>query len=277
MHMLQTVKMSAGEGRLPARMLAPALEALREGDVWTRLSAVVMGLGNLRRSQIVKGLLFFSFEVGFILFQALFGLRYLKNFGTLGTTAQGRVWDETAQIYRRVSGDNSMLILLFSVLTLATLVPFFVLWRANLKSALLAQRRAERGERPSTFREDLHTLLDERFHITLLTLPMLATAAFTVLPIVFMVLIAFTNFDRNHQPPGALFTWVGLSNVTDVFWGSPLKSRTFFGILGWTLVWAVLATFTNYIFGMLLAILINRKGVRLKKMWRTIFVVTIAV
>ena len=92
-----------------------------------------------------------------------------------------------------------------------------------------------------------------------------------------MILIAFTNFDKNHQPPGHLFTWVGMTNVTDVFWGDPLKSRTFFGILGWTLVWAIFATFTNYIFGMILAMMINKKGIRFKKFWRTIFVITIAV
>ncbi|MBE5775262.1 MAG: sugar ABC transporter permease, partial [Clostridiales bacterium] len=114
-------------------------------------------------------------------------------------------------------------------------------------------------------------------HITLLTLPMLALFAFTVLPTVFMILIAFTNFDKNHQPPGHLFTWVGMTNVTDVFWGDQLKSNTFFGILGWTLVWAIFATFTNYIFGMILAMMINKKGIRFKKFWRTIFVITIAV
>ena len=31
-----------------------------------------------------------------------------------------------------------------------------------------------------------------------------------------------------------------------------VKAMAFFGILGWTFVWAILATFTNYILGMLL-------------------------
>lgn len=259
------------------RTFGPILEAFREGDIWTRLSALIMGLGNLRRGQIIKGLLLLAFEVGFFLFHVLFGWQYLKDFGTLGTVSQRRVWDEAVQIYRRVPGDNSMLILLFSVLCLATIIPFAVIWAANMKSALKVQKQAEKGVKPNSFIQDVKTLLDERFHITLLTLPMLSLTAFTVLPIVFMVLIAFTNFDKNHQPPGSLFTWVGMTNVTDVFWGDALKSRTFFGILGWTLVWAVFATFTNYILGMILAMMINKKGIRLKKMWRTIFVVTIAV
>ena len=79
--------------------------------------------------------------------------------------------------------------------------------------------------------------MDERFHVTLLSLPMLTLVLFTALPIAFMILIAFTNFDSTHQPPGQLFTWTGLTNVTDVFLGNEVKTRTFFGILGWTLVW----------------------------------------
>ncbi len=42
-------------------------------------------------------------------------------------------------------------------------------------------------------------------------------------------------------------------------------------------MWAFFATFTNYIFGMLVAIMINKKGIRFKKLWRTILVMTIAV
>ena len=92
-----------------------------------------------------------------------------------------------------------------------------------------------------------------------------------------MVLMAFTNFDKAHQPPANLFTWIGLDNFKDVFWQDPLKSYTFSKLLGWTLVWAVFATFTNYIFGVILALMINKKGIRFKKFWRTMFVLTIAV
>lgn len=82
---------------------------------------------------------------------------------------------------------------------------------------------------------------------------------------------------RIISPPGNLFTWVGMTNVTDIFLGNAIKTRTFFGLLGWTIVWAILATFTNYILGMLLAVAINSKMVKLKQLWRTCFVIAIAV
>jgi arabinogalactan oligomer/maltooligosaccharide transport system permease protein len=55
------------------------------------------------------------------------------------------------------------------------------------------------------------------------------------------------------------------------------KATTFIGLAEWTIVWAIFATFTNYIFGMIVALMINKKGIKLKALWRTLFVVVIAV
>ncbi|MDR1599810.1 MAG: sugar ABC transporter permease [Oscillospiraceae bacterium] len=249
----------------------------REGDAWTRLSYLIMGAGSFARGQIVKGLLFLSGEAAFVWFYAAFGWRYLKDFGSLGTNAQLRVWDEIDEVYRRVPGDNSMLILLYSVLTLAAILPLVMLWKANVRAAFKAQKIRESKQKPPGFITDLRTLLDSRFHMTLLSFPMVTLALFTALPIVFMVLIAFTNFDKAHQPPGSLFSWTGLANIRGVISSNPLYARSFGGILGWTFVWAVFATFSNYILGIVLALMINKKGIRLKRMWRTIFVTTIAI
>lgn len=243
----------------------------------TWLSLVVMGSGCFRFRQFGKGLLYLLSELAFFRFFFGFGWKYLSHFRTLGENTQLKIWNEELQIYQRVPGDNSMLILLFSVLTIAATILFVYLWILNVKSAGELCLLDAQGKHIPSFREDLRSLLDSRFHTTLLAAPMISLAAFTVLPIVFMVLIAFTNFDSAHQPPGELFTWTGLTNVTDIFLGNQTKTHTFFGIFGWTIVWAILATFTNYILGMLLAILINHKLVRMKKMWRTLFVISIAI
>ena len=243
----------------------------------TWLSLVVMGSGCFRFRQFGKGLLYLLSELAFFRFFFGFGWKYLSHFRTLGENTQLKIWNEELQIYQRVPGDNSMLILLFSVLTIAATILFVYLWILNVKSAGELCLLDAQGKQIPSFREDLRSLLDSRFHTTLLAAPMISLAAFTVLPIVFMVLIAFTNFDSAHQPPGELFTWTGLTNVTDIFLGNQTKTHTFFGIFGWTIVWAILATFTNYILGMLLAILINHKLVRMKKMWRTLFVISIAI
>ena len=70
------------------------------------------------------------------------------------------------------------------------------------------------------------------------------------------------------MPPTELFTWVGLDNFINLFGGGGLTitfGYSFVRVLIWTLVWAVFATFTNYIGGILLSLLINHKRVKLKK------------
>jgi arabinogalactan oligomer/maltooligosaccharide transport system permease protein len=92
-----------------------------------------------------------------------------------------------------------------------------------------------------------------------------------------MVLVAFTDYDAQHA---LLFGWVGFDNFKQIFtWSAGGKSfsATFGQILLWTLVWAFFATFTNYFLGMLVAMLINKKGIKFKKVWRTILVMSIAV
>ena len=106
---------------------------------------------------------------------------------------------------------------------------------------------------------------------------MLGLFIFTVVPLATMILIAFTNYDANHEVPEHLFQWVGLQNFGDMLEGGSSLGTTFRRVLTWTLTWAFFSTFTNYFVGMLLALLINKKGIRLKKLYRTLFVATIAV
>lgn len=252
-------------------------ETFRNGDSKTRLSYLFMGFGCIARGQIIKGLLYLACQALMVWYLISFAWQYLSKFGTLGTAGMQRVWSEERQIFVRTPGDNSLLILLFSVMTIMLSIGFIALWRANIRSAYKAQTFARSGKKLPSFTDDIKAMLDERYHVTLISLPSLMVIAFTILPTVFMILIAFTNFDAKHQPPGNMFTWVGLENFRNLFGGNTLISNTFGKVLGWTMIWAVVATVTNYIFGMLLAIFINNNGIKLKAMWRTIFVITIAV
>ena len=162
-------------------------------------------------------------------------------------------------------------------MTVIVSVVFFVLYIANTKSAYASGEEIKNGKKPIGFIDELKTYLDERFHVTLLTVPIVLLFLFTILPILFTIFMAFTNYDEKHQPPGNMYWWTGVTNFQDVFYSDPMKSATFGKILVWTLVWAVFATFTNYIFGMILALLINKKEIKFKSFWRTMFVVTAAV
>lgn len=245
-----------------------------EGDWKTKVSFVVMGFGHLLRKQFARGIAFLGIEIAYIVYMLNTGIQYLSKFSTLGTVESG--YDEN---YLYTYGDNSFLILLYSVMSIMLTVGFIFVWRMNVKDNRRAELALKEGKKLPTNKEDLYSLLDHNFDKTLLALPVAGIMIFTVLPIVFMICVAFTNYDANHQAPGNLFTWVGLENFKEVFtFGSAGGfGNTFLQVLGWTLVWAFFATFLNYFLGMGVAMLINRKGIKFKKMWRTILVVTIAV
>lgn len=251
--------------------------ALTKGNVFTKLSALVMGLGNINNAQIVKGLLFLLGEIAYIVYMALFGINSLVKLPSLGTKLQEEVWNESKGVFEYVAGDNSMLILLYGVITIFVTVFFILLWRASLKSAYKAQYCKENNKHIMTFKEDVKTMFDSNLHKTLLTLPMVGIVTFTIMPLVFMISMAFTNYDRDHQVPGNLFHWVGLSNFVKVLDVNGEFGRTFWPILGWTVVWAIFATFLNYIFGMIVALIINNKKVKGKAFWRFCFILSIAV
>lgn len=251
--------------------------AFKEGDTFTKASFFVMGLSNLVRGQIIKGLIFLSMELGFFFYLIMAGIPALAGLKNLGIKTQEQVILTEPPFVKVVPGDNSMLMLLYGVVALFILVAFFIAWNANVKAAYEAQKIKEEGEKLPSFIQDIKDHFDSKLHKALLFFPMIGILLFTILPLVFMILIAFTNFDNTHQPPGNLFTWVGLSNFKSVLFSGQTISKTFWPVLGWTIIWAIFATGLNYIFGMLLALLINRKGVKFKGLWRTIFVLSIAV
>ncbi len=248
-----------------------------EGTFSTKMSFFIMGFANLVNKQIIKGLIYLLIEIFFIIYLFTNGIPAIIGLGTLGTKTQGWEFDPGRGINVLVQGHNSMLMLILGVTAIILSILFILVYISNIKSARLVQQLSEQGRHIPRFNDDLRDLMDSRFHITLLTVPILGIVIFTIIPLIFMILIAFTNFDASHQPPGNLFTWVGFLNFKQLLFESSTLSKTFFPILSWTTIWAVLATFSNYIFGIIVALLINNKGIKFKEGWRTIFVLTIAV
>ena len=257
----------------PVRDCKEIGQTFAHGDWKTKVSFLIMGFGPLIRGQILRGIAFLASEIAFIWYMVAFGAKYLKDIGTLGTVQGG--FDEN---YIYTYGDNSFFILLFGVLSLFLIVLFIYMWRLNVRVNMNEEKRLKEGRALATVKQDFRSLLDENFDKTLLALPVTGVFLFILLPIVFMVCVAFTNYDATHQSPTNLFTWVGLENFRNIFsMGTAGFGKTFVTVLNWTLVWAFFATFLTYFLGMAVAILINKKGIKFKKMWRTILVMTIAI
>ena len=254
--------------------------AVVKGDAFVKLSLIWMGAGYAKRKQYVKAVLMTLLEIAVILFSVKFAMQYVPKFGSLGTVKMEKVFNMKTMKSEFNDYDNSFTILLFSLFSFVVWFAAAVVWFKNVINAYALQKMEEAGKHINTFKEDLRSLTEEKFHITLLTLPVLGVVIFTLIPILLLIFVAFTNYDQQHMPPTELFSWVGFSNFINLFGGGGLTSTfgyAFVRVLGWTLVWAFFATFTTYIGGILLSLLLNSKKTRLPKMWRTLFIVTIAV
>ncbi|WP_341931521.1 sugar ABC transporter permease [Streptococcus pluranimalium] len=252
-------------------------QALSKGGWDIKLSALIMGFANLANKQIIKGLLFLATEVVFLIALVTQVIPAFGNLITLGTKEQGMATKTVngIEISVAVEGDNSMLMLIFGLASIIFCLVFAYIYWCNLKSARNLYVIKRDNTKIPSFKEDIATLSNGRFHMTLMAIPMIGVLLFTILPLIYMISLAFTNYDHNHLPPKSLFDWVGFTNFGNILSGR--MAGTFFPVLSWTLIWAVFATVTNFFFGILLALLINTKGLKFKKMWRTIFVITMAV
>jgi len=252
---------------------------IRDGDVWVRLSLLVFGAGYFARKQYVKGLLVTAFQAFVFIFYPTVLWPYLSKFGTLGTVKRAAVFNPVTMKNEVNDYDHSFMILLFGLIAILVIVAMLVFWVKNLRAVRRLQVLAESGKKVNTFADDIREMLNKKFYITLLALPSLGVTLFTIVPLLVMLCVAFTNYDQTHMVPTSLFTWVGFANFKTLFTHS--QTITFgysFGkVITWTLIWAVFATSTNFIFGILLAMFINNKKTLWKGLWRTLFVVAIAV
>lgn len=266
-----------------------------KGNWAVKLSFLIFGMGNFYYGQIMRGAFFLLFEIVFLAFMFLpingsgmgTGVYWLKksNWFQIGQTVgnqQGHYEYEDAGPFGQtqvwVNGDDSVKVMLYALLTIFFIVAFIITWRMQVKQCRICMDITAKGKRVKSGKQDMKSLVDDQFHKTLLALPLTGILVFTVLPLVYMVLIAFTNYDFEHGGYTNLFSWVGLENFNALFDFSENGLGVAFGeILSWTLIWAFFATFSNYFLGMLVAIMINKKGIRFKKFWRTVLVLTIAI
>ncbi len=252
--------------------------ALKNGGPLVWLSCLIMGLGNLAAGQIIKGLLFLAIEAGIIYFLVMpyGGLYWISMLPSLGDRPMQEIWNDDKGIYEYIQGDQSNLILLYGIASIFVIGALVLVWQSSVRSGYNALCIKRRGGRPAPFLADLKSLLDENAHKLLMTPPFVCLLLFTILPLVYMISMAFTNYSKEGDHL-VLFDWVGLQNFSVLFDGNSTVGKQFWSVLGWTLIWAVFATFLNFIFGTIVAIIINRKTIRFKGLWRGCLSMTIAV
>ena len=257
---------------------AGPLYALANGGPVVWLSCLIMGLGNLIAGQFIKGLLFLTIEIGVIAFMVIDGggIYWLSMLPSLGDRPMQEVWNDDKGVYEYVMGDQSQLILLYGVATVCIVALGIVIWRASVRSGFKALSLKRSGNKVPTIIEDVKSLFDENIHKLLMSPPTACLAVFSVLPLFYMISMAFTNYSKEGDHL-VLFDWVGLENFKAIFDSTSTIGKQFGDVLVWTLVWAFFATFLNFFLGTFVSIIINRKTVKFQGFWRGCLSLTIAI
>jgi len=240
---------------------------IKHSSAKTRASLFLMGAGQFAYGRIGKGLLFLLAEISMIYYFIRRGFTDLTGFFTLG--------EQKGDAWLGIEGDNSVIMLLMGIFAWIVLAAFVLLYRCNIRDAWKMQKLKEQGKPLPAFREELAQLLDKKFYMTVLVLPVIGVCVFNILPIIFMILIAFTNYGGEIVPP-ELVDWVGFQNFARLLTLSEF-APTFFRILGWNLLWAVMSTALNYFAGLGLALLLEKDCVKGKAFWRAFPVLAYAI
>ncbi|MDR0554930.1 MAG: sugar ABC transporter permease [Treponema sp.] len=250
-------------------------------------SAIIWGSGQCINKQKLKGLIFFLLQVVFVGLELLSGsinilsgavsaeprnagffIRGLWGLITLGTIPR--------ESSRQAVYDHSIMLMLGGIIALVALLIFAALWVWNILDAYKTRKALNAGAKQVSSVQYFKALWNSAFEYIMITPGMLLVIFISIVPILFAVLVAFTNYNANFIPPRRLVEWNGFNTFLDIFrikiWGS-----TFVQIFIWTIAWAFLATFSSYAFGLLQALIIRSKAVKYRAVWRGIFILPWAV
>ncbi|MRI80921.1 ABC transporter permease subunit [Aerococcaceae bacterium DSM 109653] len=223
--------------------------------------SLIPGLGQLFNRQYIKGFVIFSLFTAFMLVFSDFFQAGIWGFVTLGT---------------EVPRDNSIFLLSEGLVALIIISVGLVFYILNIRDAYVNGQRLSQGKQVNSIRGTYHAILNEGYPY-LLTGPAFFVLLFSVVfPILFTISLAFTNYDLYHSAPANLADWVGFETFKKIF-SVDIWRNTFVNVLGWTVVWTLVASTLQVSVGILLAIIVNQKKLKAKKFIRTIFMLPWAV
>lgn len=179
--------------------------ALVDGDIFTKLSFLFLGVGAIKRKQIVKGIIYLLVEALFIYALIVFMIPNLAKLNLKNLVQLDMVYNPVTGKNEANNYDNTFFILLYSIVAIIFIIAFIYFYIKTIKETYEIELVDRFGGHINTFKEDLNTFLNLKFHITLLTLPVLGVVIFTIIPLIFMICIAVTNYDGDHLPPTYLF------------------------------------------------------------------------
>ncbi len=176
----------------------------------------------------------------------------------------------------QVLGHHSIQLLLRGFISVFVILYSLVIYIWNVRDAYKTRTIInETGVVPNE-KEYFADVYKTAFEYIVLTPSLLIVSFITLLPIIFSIAIAFTNYNKAHLPPGNLVDWVGFRNFINAFSfvgeDGPPFGEAFFRVLWWTIIWAVFSTFTCFFGGFIQAVILNNERVGFRKFWRSLLI-----
>ncbi|OZU88219.1 sugar ABC transporter permease [Virgibacillus indicus] len=223
--------------------------------------SIIPGIGQFYNRQILKGTLFLILGVSFLI--------SFWDFIDLG------IWG-IITLGEQLPRDNSIFLMVYGIIAIFLLVLASIFMFINLRDAYKNGQRRDMGQQLNSVRNQYRNLIDNGFPYLMLTPGFFLLLFVVILPIIFVLLLAFTNYDLYHTWPAQLSDWVGFQNFTNLF-TLDVWRETFISVFAWTVIWTFGATTLQVALGIFLAILVNQKDLKGKAIIRTVLILPWAV
>lgn len=109
----------------------------------------------------------------------------------------------------------------------------------------------------------------------------LIMAVITFYPLIYQVVVSFTNFETKHLLKGLSspdLKFIGLDNYVKILTGGlPVQNFNFFRVLVYNLWWAITNVLVHVPAGVVIAVLLNHPGLWGKRIYRALFVLPVVV
>ncbi|MBQ9908393.1 MAG: sugar ABC transporter permease [Treponema sp.] len=235
----------------------------------TLTASCFMGLSHLLfLKDYVKGVFFSLCELLFLVFLPAI-VRKIIGLVTLGSP------HPELPVKMR---DNSIFMLIDGILVIAVIAFFVIVYVLSVRSARSGYCEYCRTGRLKNQKDSFDSAIGKSFPIFGLAPAFVMVIVFVLVPLLFSVAVAFTNYsDPSHIPPNNTVDWVGFQNFAELLGGKNTWSVGFIRIALWTLVWAFFATFTCYFGGLIVAVQLKEINVKIAPVFRFIFILPYAV
>lgn len=260
------------------RKIHPVLPAVSSAFIW--------GSGQLLNKEFIKGIIFFAVQLLVIAIEIFTGSYFTGSFNlrenggfflkgiwgliTLGTKPRKLTLSGVSE------GDHSVILMIRGIIVLLIIAIIIVVYLWNIKDAYATKKQYNITGIRIPAAAYIKSLWSKSFHYIILLPAIILLIFLSIMPIIFSALTAFTNYSKSNMPPTKLVSWVGLKNFINLV-NVPIWTKTFLGVLGWTVIWAIVSTLSCFLGGLFQSVVLSNPKIRFKRIWRGIYILPWAI